>query len=259
MVVATVRAWLQVGLKIYFVFDGMSSLLWAPWCVVDTLIVQGAYPELKFETLISRAAEKFIQPSLLFFRTSVASRSTPRFLRESRIIPPLCYSVCIAALEKLSDTSDNLEVHYADEEGDPFAVELAGRIGGYVVGMDSDFVVLNSEDTKAIYPLMRWHGLVARPKQISPLTTENSHLSVTQRREGRKRMQRMGNLVTELYHLWKPLWICRFHLHCTSHPSWPLISESLQVCFPSWELWSATTFRNTRLHPRAIFKTYFRE
>jgi len=37
-----------------------------------------------------------------------------------------------------------LEVHFADEEGDPYAVELAGRLGAFVIGNDSDFVILNS-------------------------------------------------------------------------------------------------------------------
>ena len=61
------------------------------------------------------------------------------------MLPPLAYSACIHALEKLRSTTNNLELHFADEEGDPYAVELAGRIGGYIVGNDSDFVILNSD------------------------------------------------------------------------------------------------------------------
>ena len=40
--------------------------------------------------------------------------------------------------------TEGLEVYFADEEGDPYAVELAGRLRAYVVGHDSDFVILNS-------------------------------------------------------------------------------------------------------------------
>lgn len=94
---------------------------------------------------MSRLGQSFVQPSLLFFRTSSASRTAPRFLNESRIIPPLSYNATIHALESLRLSTDALDIHYADEEGDPYAVELAGRIGGYVIGNDSDFVVLNSE------------------------------------------------------------------------------------------------------------------
>jgi hypothetical protein len=42
---------------------------------------------------------------------------------------------------------------YADEEGDPYSVELAGRVGGYVVGNDSDFVILNAPGYLGYIPL----------------------------------------------------------------------------------------------------------
>lgn len=57
------------------------------------------------------------------------------------------------ALKTLSCTTDALELHYADGEGDPWAVELAGRLGGVVVGNDSDFVVLNSEGYLGYVPM----------------------------------------------------------------------------------------------------------
>lgn len=65
---------------------------------------------------------------------------------------------CIHALKTLSATTDALEIHFADGEGDPYAVELAGRLGGFVVGNDSDFVVLNSEGYLGYIPLdeMTW-------------------------------------------------------------------------------------------------------
>jgi hypothetical protein len=115
---------------------------------------------LKFPTLTSRLAQSHIKPSLLFFRTSPASRGTSRFLNEARIIPPLSYTTCLEALEQIRETTDALEIHFADEEGDPYAVELAGRVGGYVVGNDSDFVVLNSDGYLGYIPLeeLAWHG-----------------------------------------------------------------------------------------------------
>ncbi|KAG1823993.1 hypothetical protein EV424DRAFT_1472010 [Suillus variegatus] len=97
-----VKAWMAVGLRVYFVFDGSA-------------------PELKIPTLISRLNHSIVERSLLFFRTSETSRSTP-----------------------LASSADTLQVHFADEEGDPYAVELAGRLGAFVVGNDSDFVILNS-------------------------------------------------------------------------------------------------------------------
>jgi len=52
-----------------------------------------------------------------------------------------------------------VEIHFADEEGDPYAVELAGRLGGYVIGKDSDFVIFHSDGYEGYIPLdeMTWH------------------------------------------------------------------------------------------------------
>ena len=46
-----------------------------------------------------------------------------------------------------------MKVYFADNEGDIFAVELAGRVDGFVVGQDTDFVVLNSEGYRGYLPL----------------------------------------------------------------------------------------------------------
>lgn len=121
-----VLSWIAVGLKVYFAFDG-------------------PHPELKIPTLISRMNRGNVGQSLIFFRTSPASRCTPRFLRETSILPPLAYEVCVQTLQRLARSGKRpLEVHFADEEADPYAVELAGRLGAYVVGNDSDFVIFNS-------------------------------------------------------------------------------------------------------------------
>jgi hypothetical protein len=94
--------------------------------------------------------QSIIQPSLLFFRTSPLSRATPRFLRENSVLPPLYYAVTLAALRSLNET---VKVLMADDEGDPFAVELAARLGGYVTGRDSDYVILNIEGYAGYIPM----------------------------------------------------------------------------------------------------------
>ncbi|RPD53334.1 hypothetical protein L226DRAFT_495629 [Lentinus tigrinus ALCF2SS1-7] len=145
-----VRAWMDVGLELHFVFDG-------------------PYPTLKFPTLVSRITQTHIQSSLLFFRTSATARTMPRFLHETAMLPPLAYSVCVNTLLRLAhaadDTSSALHVHFADEEGDPYAVALAGRLNAYVAGKDSDFVVLNSEGYRGYVPLdeMAWTLTSAAP------------------------------------------------------------------------------------------------
>ncbi|KAL1660913.1 hypothetical protein GGF50DRAFT_62115 [Schizophyllum commune] len=131
-ITSVVKAWLQVGFKLHFVFDGPSP------------------DSLKFPTQVGRLNHSNVEPSSLFFRTSPISRSQPRFLNESRILPPLAFQACIRAL--LDVENADLRIHYADGEGDPFAVELAGRLGGYVCGNDSDFVVLNADGYRGYIP-----------------------------------------------------------------------------------------------------------
>ncbi|EIN06712.1 hypothetical protein PUNSTDRAFT_121825 [Punctularia strigosozonata HHB-11173 SS5] len=154
---SVVEAWLAVGFSVHFVFDG-------------------PYPPLKFATAISRLEQTNIQHGLLFFRTSAASRNTPRFLHESRIIPPLSYSACIHTLKRFPDLDAGrdfsngpqgrrLTLHFADEEGDPYAVELAARLGGYVCGYDSDFVILNGDGYAGYVPMneMVWTAAATEP------------------------------------------------------------------------------------------------
>ncbi|KAI0036170.1 hypothetical protein K488DRAFT_76193 [Vararia minispora EC-137] len=146
LVLKVVRAWTVVGLKPHFVFDG-------------------PYTPLKFKTGITRANEGVIHPSVLFFRTSQASRANPRFMRETAILPPLCYATTISALQDLGSA---IEIHIADGEADPFAVELAARLGGYVTGQDSDFVVLNVEGYAGYLPLdeISWLAVPHEPDPV---------------------------------------------------------------------------------------------
>ena len=80
------------------------------------------------------------------------------------MLPPGMYAACVQTLQKITQSlqpSQVLELHFADEEGDPYAVELAARLGGYVVGKDSDFVILNADGYQGYIPLdlMVWTSL----------------------------------------------------------------------------------------------------
>ena len=125
---------------------------------------------MKFPTIISRMTDNVIKSSLLFFRTSEVSRSRPKFLRESAMLPPRAYTACIQTLRNLQRRLPNahLELHFADEEGDPYAVELAARLGGYVVGRDSDFVILNAEGYQGYVSLdeMVWTSGVGEAESV---------------------------------------------------------------------------------------------
>lgn len=154
LTIRVIQHWIAFGLAVHFVFDG-------------------PIPQLKFPTQVSRSTE-LVQSAILFYRTSPASRSTPRFLRETQIIPPLCFSACRSALEILASSEDNLHVHYADAEADPYVVDLAGRIGACVLGMDSDFMVLNTAGYKGYIPLdeMVWTASVPEDKPSDDMDGE---------------------------------------------------------------------------------------
>ncbi|KAH9846148.1 hypothetical protein C2E23DRAFT_951191 [Lenzites betulinus] len=124
------------------------------WYYTSAHFYPGPYPTLKFPTLVARTSRK-VQNGLLFFRTSRTARAAPRFLRETAMLPPLSYGVCVDTLVDLADGAlkGSLNVHIADEEGDPYAVALAGRLGAYVAGLDSDFVILHAEGYKGYIPL----------------------------------------------------------------------------------------------------------
>ncbi|KAJ7729499.1 hypothetical protein DFH07DRAFT_849948 [Mycena maculata] len=172
LVTTVINAWVSVGLTVYVVFDG-------------------ACPSLKFPTLVSRLTQSNISHSLIFFRTSATSRSSPRFLNESRIIPPLVYTACLDALKAVCQTSDVVTIHYADEEGDPYAVELAGRVGGFVVGTDSDFVILNSEGYRGYIPLDEMVWNLPIPEQ--PATVEDGEFQQVRKSKPRKKVPTSGS------------------------------------------------------------------
>ncbi|KAJ7287265.1 hypothetical protein C8J57DRAFT_1283360 [Mycena rebaudengoi] len=154
LVERVVTKWLEIGLSVYFVFDG-------------------ACPSIKFSTLVSRLAQSNVSHSHIFFPNS-------RFLHESRIIPPLVYST-------ICQSSDAVEIHYADEEGDPYAIELAGKIGAFVVGSDSDFVILNSEGYRGYIPLdeMVWSLPAPEPVQA---TEEDGEFQQVRKPKARKKV-----------------------------------------------------------------------
>ncbi|KAG8821945.1 hypothetical protein FRC19_006945 [Serendipita sp. 401] len=157
---STLTTWMDMGVNLSFVFDG-------------------PHETPKFPTIVSRLTNSTVHHGALFFRTSRTTRSTQRFLNETRIIPPLVYAACVESVLKLSsrfqaELSDqpngstsirfpsaqtsvhpkaSLSVYFADREADPFMVELAGHLGAYVAALDSDFVVLNSPGYAGYIPL----------------------------------------------------------------------------------------------------------
>ncbi|KAH9048026.1 PIN domain-like protein [Lactarius hengduanensis] len=165
LVTQVVRAWISVGLRPNFVFDG-------------------PYHRSKFATSTIRVEQSTIQPSLLFFRTSSLSRASPRFLRENSILPPLYY---VATLDALRSLGGAVQIYMADDEGDPFAVELAGRLRGYVTGRDSDYVILNVEGYAGYIPMdqMVW-STDSQGKEEESQMQDDAGFVVSQRNKAKK-------------------------------------------------------------------------
>src|SRR6266478_828944 len=97
--------------------------------------------------------DNVVRRAELFFRTSPPARSHPRFLNENRILSPLVFVASVETLKELAKEGLPVQLYFADEEGDPHSVELAGKLNGYVTGTDSDFVVLNAEGYKGYIPM----------------------------------------------------------------------------------------------------------
>lgn len=76
----------------------------------------------------------------------------------------------------------------ADNEGDPFAVELAGRLRGYVTGRDSDYVILNVEGYAGYIPMdqMVW-STDSQGKEEEGQTQDDAGFVVSQRNKVKKR------------------------------------------------------------------------
>ncbi|TDL14603.1 hypothetical protein BD410DRAFT_902972 [Rickenella mellea] len=168
LVTAVVEAWIAVGIRPIFVFDG-------------------AYPPAKFDTAIRRRQTSRISPAQLFFRTSPAARGSPSFLNASanKIIPPMLLEATLAGLSAVTlplplsaedgDGGDGgggrgIEVHMADGEADTHVVALAARLGARVTGLDSDFAVMTAEGYMGYVPLdeMVWSTTTAATTEVDP-------------------------------------------------------------------------------------------
>ena len=140
-----------MGLRLFFVFDG--QLRAASLNALLTKLCVGPTPPSKIPTVISRIVEGTIKPAVLFFRSSSALRSTPHFLNDMRRPPPLTLVPCLSVLFALAESTGAVEVHFADEEADPYVVELAAKVQGYVLANDSDFVIFNAEGYRGYIPM----------------------------------------------------------------------------------------------------------
>jgi len=97
----------------------------------------GSAPPGKQDTILRRSQQQ-LATARLFYTTSPTSRSGPSFSRQSCILPPFASHTFIHALASLDVATRFVPLGEADGE----CVILADRLGGYVLGQDSDFLIL---------------------------------------------------------------------------------------------------------------------
>lgn len=159
-----------MGLLPTFVFDGES------WVASSSAINGsntsppiGPVLEDKIPLVARRIQESRVDRCNLFYRTSVAGRSTASFHANVSALPSLMFQACLDAL--LSLKNEGVECFFADGEADPECAGLAAHYNGYVLALDSDYMVFNARH-KGYIPLddLVW----ALPRNASPSDNEEN-------------------------------------------------------------------------------------
>lgn len=111
----------------------------------------GASPPEKHATLLSRMQQS-VETARLFYTTRPESRSTPSGQRGGNsLLPPFTSQTFAAALRSMG-----VDTRFTPRgEADGVCVALAAQVGGYVMGRDTDFVILASsaDGMKGYIPL----------------------------------------------------------------------------------------------------------
>lgn len=137
-----VVSWKSVGLDPVFIFDGKLGVHKSRYIQMADEAT-GSAPPGKHETIVARLNEN-INRAQLFYTTSPASRSSPSFSRYSSMLPPFCSHVFTQALADMG--IETLFVPLGEADG--VCVVMAEQRGGFVLGQDSDFVILVGEGGK---------------------------------------------------------------------------------------------------------------
>ncbi|ODN79518.1 hypothetical protein L202_03480 [Cryptococcus amylolentus CBS 6039] len=145
----------------YLRFYQLAKKLVTSWRKVNlepTFVFDGAAPVEKHATTLKRMTESLVAPKL-FFTTSVKSRSGPSFGKDSTgkvVLPGFASHAFLFALHRLGVATH----HVPYGEADGVCVKMAEAVNGYVLGQDSDFLILvgKSERMLGYAPLdmMSW-------------------------------------------------------------------------------------------------------
>lgn len=105
----------------------------------------GASPPEKHATLLDRLQQQ-VSTARMFYTISPQTRSAPSFSRSNAILPPFTAHAFSRALSDLG-----VIARYVPQgEADGACVVMAEELGGYVIGKDTDFVILASAASDAM-------------------------------------------------------------------------------------------------------------
>jgi len=102
----------------------------------------GPVEEDKIPVVVRRIQEARVDAYTIFYETIVAGRSTVSPRANIGAAPSLMFNACLDAI--LSLKNEGVECFFADGEADPCCAGLAARYNGYVLALDSDYMIFNA-------------------------------------------------------------------------------------------------------------------
>ena len=102
----------------------------------------GPVEEDKIPVAVRRLQEARVDRYIIFYQAFVAGRSTVSPRANIGAFPSLVFNACLDAL--LSLKNEGVECFFADGEVDPCCAGLAARYNGYVLALDSDYMIFNA-------------------------------------------------------------------------------------------------------------------
>lgn len=131
-----------------------------------------------------------VSTARVFYSLSASTRSSPTFNNKGdTILPPFCRGAFVAALNSLG-----VRTHFVPQgEADGVCVVLADQMGGYVLGRDTDFVILSagaSDKLRGYAPLdmMEWTDSAPPEDADAPPAADFTTVAAKRPRSARSRM-----------------------------------------------------------------------
>lgn len=111
---------------------------------MSDLSLEGPLPQLKLKTDLSRLASHL--PSIMLLSLAPTTAHPP-----TTVIPPLVLS---AFQHAVAQCDPMVRSYYEDQEADARVAEIAARENGYILGLDSDYMILGGGEGRGYVELL---------------------------------------------------------------------------------------------------------